>query len=39
MDKKGPFSNEIKVKPVFAPNQAPTIDVPDDVEFFEDNTI
>ena len=33
----GPFSNEIKVKPVVAPNQPPTIDQPANVEFFEDN--
>ena len=32
----GPYSTEIKVKPIVAPNQAPTIDVPADVEFFED---
>ena len=31
------FTDEIQVKPVFVPNQAPTIDVPDDVQFFEDN--
>ena len=33
---EGPFSSEIKVKPILAPNQAPTVDVPSDVEFFED---
>ena len=32
------FTDEIQVKPVFVPNQAPTIDVPDDVQFFEDNS-
>ncbi|MDA1363729.1 MAG: choice-of-anchor B family protein [Candidatus Marinimicrobia bacterium] len=31
------FTDEIRVKPVFVPNQAPTIDVPDDVQFFEDS--
>jgi len=33
---EGPFSNEIKVKPVIAPNQAPTIDTPADITFNED---
>ena len=32
------FTEEIQVKPIFVPNQAPTIDVPDDVQFFEDNS-
>lgn len=32
------FTDEIQVKPVFIPNQAPTIDVPGDIQFFEDNT-
>ena len=32
------FTDEIQVKPVFVPNQAPTIDTPDDIQFFEDNT-
>ena len=31
------FTDEIQVKPVFVPNQAPTIDTPDDIQFFEDN--
>ena len=30
------FSDEIQVKPVFIPNQAPTIDTPSDVQFLED---
>ena len=33
----GPFSDEIKVKPIVAPNQPPTIDQPANIEFFEDN--
>ncbi len=33
------FTDEIQVKPVFVPNQAPTIDVPDDVQFNEDNKL
>ncbi len=32
------FTEEIQIKPIFVPNQAPTIDVPDDVQFFEDNS-
>ena len=32
------FTDEIQVKPVFIPNQAPTIDTPNDIQFFEDNT-
>lgn len=33
----GPFSDEITVKPVIAPNQPPTIDQPANIEFFEDD--
>ena len=36
---EGPFSTEIKVKPIVLPNQAPTIDTPADVEFFEDTEL
>ena len=36
---EGPFSNEIKVKPIVAPNQPPTIDTPSNVEFFEDTEL
>ena len=35
---KNDFTEEIQIKPIFVPNQAPTIDVPDDVQFFEDNS-